>query len=132
MSSDNSQRSFGFFTAPGKWREQATATKVMIRLVPDPRKGSRPLGDEKAGIFSYAFDGAANHIIVMAWTDGDKPVPCDLKAPPGPGETVTLVGMLGKCSTMKIEDGKVKLDITEAPVYLVRAAVEDAEKLLKD
>ena len=71
-------------------------------------------------------------IIVMAWTDGDKPVPCDLKAPPGPGETVTLVDMLGKCSTMKIEDGKVKLDITEAPVYLVRAAVEDAEKLLKD
>jgi hypothetical protein len=132
MSSDNSQRSFGFFTGPGKWRQQATATKVMERLIPDPRKGSRSLGDEKRSIFNYAFDGAANRIVSMAWTDGDKPVPCELKAPPGPGETVTLVDMLGKCSTVKVEDGKVKLDLTEAPVYLVRAAQEEVEKLLKD
>ncbi|MGD1001431.1 MAG: hypothetical protein ABSA67_12135 [Candidatus Brocadiia bacterium] len=129
---DNTRRTFGFFTAPSQWRQQATATKVMERLIPDPRKGSRSLGDEKTGIFSYAFDGAANHIVIMAWTDGDKPVPCELKAPPGPGETVTLVDMLGKCSTAKIEDGKVKLDLSEAPVYLVRAAQEDVEKLLKD
>ena len=31
---DNTRRSFGFFTAPGKWRQQAKATEVMIKVLP--------------------------------------------------------------------------------------------------
>jgi len=130
---DNTQRSFGFFTAPGKWREQATATRVMMRLIPDPRKGSRSLGDEKASQFIYAFQGAGDRTVVMAWTAGDKTLPCELNLPAGfGGESATLVEMLGRCSTVKTEGGKVKLNLTEAPVYFIPAAREDVEKLLKD
>jgi hypothetical protein len=133
MSSDNTQRNFGFFTGPGKWREQATATRVMKRLIPDPRKGGRNPGGEKGSVFNYAFEGAGNRIVVMAWIDGDKPVVCKLKAPVGAGgEAVTLVDMLGKCSTTKVTGSWLKLEITEAPVYLVRGAKEEVEKLLKD
>jgi hypothetical protein len=133
MREDNTQRSFGFFTAPGKWREQATATKAMMRLVPDPRKGSRVLRAEKGGIFNYAFEGADHRTVVMAWTDGDEPARCELKMPAGfAAEAVTLVDILGNCSSAKIEDGGVKLDLTEVPVYLVPAAREEVEKLLRD
>jgi hypothetical protein len=133
MSSDNTQRSFGFFTAPGKWREQATATKVMKRLIPEPRKRARNLGGEEGSLFNYAFEGVGGRTVVMAWIDANEPVPCKLKAPAGAGgEAVTLVDMLGKCSTAKVVGGTVKLQLTEAPVYLVRGTKEEVEKLLKD
>lgn len=140
---DNTQRSFGFFTAPGKWREQATATKVMKRLIPDPRKNAQRVCERG---YVYRFQPQVQPTVVMGWADGNEPVEQEVTigkgsalAPEGPimvttdaAGPVTIVDMLGNCSAATVTAGKVKVTLTEAPVYLIPASREEVEKLLKD
>ena len=113
---DNTKRSFGFFTAPGKWREQATATEVMIGLIPDPRKDARILSEEQGGVFSYQFKGGDGSPVIMAWTTGKDEVEREFELA---GKGATLVDMLGKRSPVEAPGGKIKVTLGEAPVYLV-------------
>jgi len=131
-SKDNSRRAFGFFTAPGKWRQQATATRVMIRLLPDPRKEPKILSEEageQAGVFAYRFQGANGWPVIMAWNAGDGQVERQFKVD---GKGATLVEMLGKTEPLAVGDGQVKVRLSEAPIYIVPATQDEVDKLLKD
>jgi hypothetical protein len=137
-STDNTRRSFGLFTAPGKWREQATAARTMIRLLPDPRRGARVLGEEMTkdadgkdhpGVWAYRFNGANGWPIIMAWNAGDGRVAREFAVA---SADVTLVDMLGKSGAVQPSGGNVKVDLEEAPVYIVPAAMADVDRLLAD
>jgi hypothetical protein len=139
---DNTRRSFGFFTAPGQWREQASATRVMKRLIPDPRKDVKIVSDKEKGAYAYQFQGNGKWPVLMAWADGNQPERWALPVgAPGEarlhlfeasGDSLTQVDMQGICSQVKIVGGDVALTLTEEPVYLIAAPKEDVEKLLKD
>jgi hypothetical protein len=149
---DSTQRSFGFFTAPGKWREQATATKVMKRLIPDPRrdnsdprKSAMVMMEGVGGVYwyTYPWPRGGDLRLTMAWTDANNPneltvTRAGLSHPLFPdartfqGDTVTLVDMLGNLSTARLVDDKVKVSVSEAPIYLIPAPKEEVERLLKD
>ena len=45
---------------------------------------------------------------------------------------VTQVDLLGQASELKLDAGKAKVKLTEAPIYLVPAPLAEVEKLLKD
>jgi hypothetical protein len=124
---DNTRRSFGFLLEPGKWREQATALQTMIRLLPDPRKGARIIEENEKGICAYQFKGANGLPIIMAWNAGEGKVDheFDLK-----GRKAALVNMLGKeGQILEVRKGKVKVSLTEAPVYIVPASKAVVDKL---
>jgi hypothetical protein len=130
---DGSRRSFGFYTAPGKWREQATATRVMSRLIPDPRKNVRRISEQVGGLFAYEFRGPADQPIIMAWNSGDGQLEHEFDGFGGKGAEV--VDMLGRISHVAAEGGKVKVTLTEAPVYLLPGLnwrQVDIEKLLAE
>jgi len=128
-SKDNTKRSFGFFTAPGQWRQQATAVQVQIRLLPDPRKDCKILREEENGPFAYQAKGAGGWSIIAAWNSGEKEVEQSFDVA---AKEATLVDMLGRTSSLKIEGGKVKVTLGEAPVYIVPAAQADVAKVLKN
>jgi hypothetical protein len=127
-SKDNTKRSFGMFTGPGKWREQATALRVMVRLMPEPRQGAKIIAEEKGGVFAYELPGAAGKPVLMAWHTGEGQVEREFAAAEGP---LTLVDMLGKTSELKATGGKVKLTLGEAPVYVVRSTAAEVAKSLE-
>jgi len=132
---DNTRRSFGFFTAPGKWREQAKATRVMARLISDPRKNVKIISEGKGKIWAYQFEGSGGHPVIMAWYTGEGTVEHEMKTPANPA---VQVDMLGKVSHLK-DTGKVStsaiVTLSEAPIYLVatkpRARLKTIEDLLK-
>ena len=113
---DGSRRSFGFFTARGKWREQARATQVMIALIPDPRKEAKILSEEPGGVWAYRFKGRNGWPIIMAWHTGEGTVEREFDAE---GHGATVVQMLGKNTQVPARDGKVKVTLGEAPVYII-------------
>ena len=128
---DQTRRSFGFFTAPGKWREQAKATRVMIRLVPDPRKDAKVLSEEPDGVWAYGFTAFDGLPVIMAWHTGEGEVERQFDV----GGGATLVSMLGKASSPTVRDRKVTVTLSEAPVYILPfggAAARDVAPVLKD
>ncbi|HOI53897.1 MAG TPA: hypothetical protein PLP01_01475 [Phycisphaerae bacterium] len=130
---DNSRRSFGFFIEPGKWREQAKATRVMARLIPDPRKDVRTLSEKVDGVCAFEFKGPGGEPVLMAWNAGEGAVEHEFDGYGGKG--ATLVDMLGNVSRVEAEGGKVKLKLTEAPVYVLSERnwrQVDVEKLLSE
>jgi hypothetical protein len=127
FSGDNSQRSFGFFTAPGKWREQATAVQTMIRLLPDPRKDPKILSEKPDGVWAYEFKDANGQPIIMAWNAGKGEVDHTF---PMTAKTATQVDMLGKVTPLEITAGKVTIKLTEAPTYIVPQSKDVVEAIL--
>jgi hypothetical protein len=125
---DNTRRSFGFFTEPGKWREQATATEVMIDLIPDPRKDAKIVEESADGVNVFRFKGRGGHEVVMAWNAGEGTVEREFDFKRG----VTLVSMLGESDTPRVAGNRIKVALTEAPVYLVYADKAAVDALLKD
>ncbi|MBN2583735.1 MAG: hypothetical protein JXL80_11770 [Planctomycetes bacterium] len=129
-SKDNTRRSFGLFLAPGKWREQAAALRIMVRLMPEPRKDAKIVAEEAGGVFAYELSGATGQPVLMAWHTGTGQVEREFPAADGP---LTLVDMLGKTSELKAQGGKVRLTLGEAPVYVVRgSAAEVAGQLARE
>ncbi len=129
---DNSRRSFGFFVKPGQWREQAKATRVMIKLIPDPRKDVRTLSEKADGVCAFEFKGPGGEPVLMAWNAGEGAVEHQFD---GYGKGAILVDMLGAVSRVEAEGGKVKLKLTEAPVYVLSQQKwqrEDVERLLAE
>jgi len=126
---DQSKRAFGVFTAPGKWRPQATALEVMIDLLPDPSKGPKSLDAIVGGANACRFTGAKGMPVIMAWSDGPAPIKRQF---PVEGDVCTLVTMMGECSPANVKDGKVEVQLSEAPVYLAPATVEQVGKILND
>ncbi|NLF30791.1 MAG: hypothetical protein GX591_07885 [Planctomycetes bacterium] len=113
---DGSRRSFGLFPAPGQWRKQATATEVMIDLIPDPRRDVRILSQMPGGLFAYRFAGPEGVPIVMAWNASDTPGQASFALE---GEQFCRVDMLGGVEPLDAADGVVTVAIGEAPVYIV-------------
>jgi hypothetical protein len=127
---DNTRRSFGFFTDPGKWREQAVALQTMIRLMPDPRKNPQILAESDKGINAYKFNGAKGLSVIMAWNAGEGVVEheFDIK-----GKKEVLVDMLGKeLKALTVKNGKVNVSLSEAPVYIVPASKTTVGKLFNE
>jgi hypothetical protein len=126
---DKSRRSFGFFTAPGQWREQAKATRVMARLIPDPRKNVKIISEGTGDVWVYQFEGPSRRPVIMAWYTGEGTKEHKIKTP---GEAALQVDMLGKAGVVN-PDGKVTL--SEAPIYIIvtkpRARLKTIENLLK-
>ena len=124
---DDTRRSFGFFTAPEKWREQATALQTMIRLMPDPRKGARIIEENDKGICAYQFKGTNGWPIIMAWNTGEGKIDHVFEFK---GRKAVLVNMLGKeGQTLEVKNGKVQVSLSEAPVYIVPASKTAVDKL---
>jgi len=124
---DNSRRSFGFFVKPGEWREQALATRVMCRLIPDPRKNPVVVSEEPSGVWAYRFADWKGREILMAWNSGETEI---VREMPVSGRVHTLVSLLGEATALRAVDGKVKLTLSEAPVYVVQAGLEETKALL--
>jgi len=128
---DQTRRSFGFFTAPGKWREQAKATRVMIRLVPDPRKDAKIISEEPDGVWAYRFTGFDGQPVIMAWHTGEGQVEREFDV----GGGAAMVDMLSNTSSPTVTGGKVKVTLSEAPVYVLpfeAGAARDVGLVLKD
>jgi hypothetical protein len=127
---DNTRRSFGFFTDPGQWREQATALRTMIKLMPDPRKNSHIIAENDKGFNAYQFNGANGLSIIMAWNSGEGQIENEFEIK---GNKATIVNMLGnEVLPIAINKGKVKVTLSEAPVYIVPASKKTVEKLLNE
>jgi hypothetical protein len=126
---DNSKRAFGVFTAPGKWRPQATALEVMIDLLPDPRKDVETLAATPGGVYAYRFAGVGGRKIVMAWTDGNEAITRQYAIS---GDVCTLVSMMGDVSSAPLVDGRVEVQLGEAPAYLVEASAEETRRILSE
>ena len=125
---DNTRRSFGFFTDPGKWREQATALQTMIRLMPDPRKNPQIIAENNKGFNAYKFNGANGLSIIMAWNAGEGQIDNEFEIK---GSKATIVNMLGnEVQPITINNGKVKVTLSEAPVYIIPASKAAVDKLL--
>jgi hypothetical protein len=124
---DGSRRAFGFFTDPGEWRPQAKATQVMIRLVPDPRQGGQALSEEQGGVFAYRFDGAGGGSVIMAWTTAEQGVRRSFAAL---GEEATAVDFVGGTQELPVRDGKVEVELSGCPVYIVFQPREAVDELL--
>jgi hypothetical protein len=125
---DNTRRSFGFFSEPGKWREQATALKTMIRLMPDPRKNPQIIAENDKGFNAYRFNGANGLSIIMAWNAGEGVIEheFDIK-----GKKASIVNMLSnEVLPVAINKGKIKVTLSEAPVYIIPASKAVVDKLL--
>jgi len=124
---DNTRRSFGFYSAPGHWREQAKALETMIHLLPDPRKNAVILEESENGVYAYRFTGAKGLSIIMAWNVGEGEIirEFDIKV-----KEATSVDMFGKnLQTLVVKKGKVHLSLGEAPVYIVNASIKNVGKL---
>jgi len=124
---DGSTRAFGFFTAPGQWRPQAEATRVMMRLLPEPRDGAEVLSEEADGVFAYRFRGADGRPVIMAWTCGEEPVE---RAFDVDGDAVTIVDYLGGVREATVQNGQVRVELSDAPVYLVAAPAARVREVL--
>ncbi|MBN2581873.1 MAG: hypothetical protein JXL80_02320 [Planctomycetes bacterium] len=121
------QRNFGFFFEPGKWKEQAVATRIMTTLVPDPRREVMTINEEPKGVYAYQFKGLDGLPIVMAWHSAyGQAEERSFNVALDGGKDVTLVDMLGKDirSLTPTADGKVGVTVSEAPVYIVPAPAE--------
>lgn len=125
---DNTRRSFGFYTAPGKWREQATALQTMIRLMPDPRKNPEIITENDKGPNAYKFNGANDNSVIMAWNAGEGTIEYEFKVK---GKKAAMINMLDKNSkTLEVKKGNVHVTLSEAPVYIVFASKSSADKML--
>ena len=128
-SQDNTRRSFGFFTAPGHWREQATALQTMISIMPDPRKNATIIEESDNGINAYNFKGTNNLPVIIAWNAGEGSIEKEYTVD---GKKAVVVDMLGKeVKALDINKGLVKVTLTEAPVYIISASKKDVEKILQ-
>jgi hypothetical protein len=121
------QRNFGFFFEPGKWKEQAVATRVMTTLIPDPRLEVMTIHEEPKGVYAYQFKGLDGMPVLMAWHSAEgmqeqRSFGLTLSG----GREATLVDMLGRDvrPITLTEDGKVTVTLGEAPVYLVPAPAD--------
>ena len=119
-------RKFGFFHEPGKWKEQAVATRVMIGLIPDPREEVMTMYEAPKGVYAYWFKGVDGLPVLMAWHSGDDVATVSFNAPAGAGGGLVSVDMLGReiQPLKQASDGKFTLTLSEAPVYAVAASVE--------
>jgi hypothetical protein len=128
-SQDNTRRSFGFFTNPGQWREQATALQTMIRLLPDPRMSPKILEENDKGIIAYQFNGIKNLPVLMAWNAGEGQTEKEFSIK---GKRAVLVDMLGKkVRPLEVKKGKVVVTLSEAPVYIIPASQKEIEGYLQ-
>ena len=115
---DSTRRSFGFFTAPGVWRDQATATRVMIKLIPDPRQDAKVLMEEPDGVWAYQFTGVGGLPIVMAWNAGKGTVEKEIPIP----NACVQVDMVGKVILREVapKDARTaKVQLSETPMYFI-------------
>ncbi len=125
---DSTRRSFGFFTAPGKWREQATALHTMIQLIPDPRINPKILDENKNGVYAYQFSGFKDSHIIMAWNTGEELANYEFKVNTG---VVTVVNMFGTIfNQLKVRNGKIQVSLSEAPVYIIPETKANVERLI--
>ncbi len=113
---DQSRRTFGFFTAPGEWRPQAEATRVMIRLIPDPRKNVEVLSEEADGVYAYTFRGPDGEPVLMAWNTGEGTV---TRSFDWSHDAATTVDYLGETSKIDLREGRLTLELGECPVYVL-------------
>ncbi|MFW6155011.1 MAG: hypothetical protein ACOC95_07340 [Planctomycetota bacterium] len=126
---DQTRRSFGLFPEPGTWRKQATATEVMIDLVPDPRRDARILSQMPGGLFAYRFAGPDGSPVIMAWNAADT---ADRVSFTLAGEQFTRVDMLGTVEPLRVREGAVEVAVGEAPVYIVARPADVVAEWVED
>lgn len=119
---DNSRRSFGFFTQPGKWRQQAVAVQTMMRLIPHPRFEPEIIQQQHCGTWVYRFHGSDWTTVYMVWNASGETEEYRLPVR-RENMTVTLVDMLGnELGTVEAVDGRVNIKAGEAPIYVIEPA----------
>ena len=111
---DNSSRAFGFFDK-GKWRKQATATKVMIDLLGDPPQLSNVISDGAEGYFAYEFKGKSGKNVLMVWTSNKEAENKEIKVE---GNLKAIIDKLGMKQVIPTKDGKISLKVTGSPVFI--------------
>jgi len=113
--SDISYFHAGLFTRSKKWRKQATAIKVMMELMPEPVL-VKTISEGQEGYYAYEFKGTENKNVIMAWTINKEPEEKELDV--GGVNTITLVDKLGNKQILTVKNNKVKVKISESPIYL--------------
>lgn len=126
------ERRFGFFHEPGKWKEQAVATRVMIDLLPDPRQEVMTIYEQPRGVYAYWFKGVDGLPVLMAWHSANEVETLSFNVPDVGSDEVVAVDMLGTevRQLKQAEDGKVTVTVGEAPVYVIPASAERVRAIL--
>jgi hypothetical protein len=126
----NAQGGFGLNAISPK--PAAMSVAAMTRLI----DGTTTLGHVNGtprGVYAYAFQRLNNSKVVTAlWTHDNAVWPGPKGFDPahavnytltvddaGKSGTVTVFDMMGNASNVKVEDGRVALTLTEAPIYVV-------------
>ena len=82
-------------------------------------------------MFAYWFKGWDGLPILMAWHASGGEVEHEFKVDKG----AVLVDMLGKVGSLEVSDRKVKVTLSEAPVYIVpllNKKAREVEKVLAE
>jgi hypothetical protein len=126
----NPQGSFGTTNISPK--PAAMAVSAMTHVL-DGTKTLGPVKGIPTGVYGFAFQQlGGNKVITALWTHANSvwdasvgfsttyQVPYTLTVDsPGTSGTVQVVDMMGNATAMPYSDGKIKLNLTEAPVYVV-------------
>ena len=104
----------GLFDRSKKWRKQAYAIKNMIEVLPEPVL-IRKLSEGTDNIYAYVFKGTGAKEVIMSWTTGKEAIEKEFEVK----ETaLTLVTRDGEKSSIKTDGGKVKVTLSQSPVYI--------------
>jgi len=104
----------GLFDRKKTWRKQAYAVKNMMKVLPEPVLVKK-LAEGADGIFAYVFKGTGDKETIMAWNTGKEAVEHEFEMK---GSELTLVSRDGEKKALKASGGKVKVALTQSPVYI--------------
>jgi len=116
---DSDNYNGGLIGRDGKLRTSGKAVEHIIDLMPHP-KLLEVLHEADDGMYVYRFGGdsrlGADQVpLTMAWrVGGPKTITLDWE-----GDQAAVVDMLGNKQTVKLEDGKVTIEVGPLPVYVM-------------
>jgi len=103
-----------FLRGTKKWRKQTYALKNMMELLPDPVI-LKKLSEGTEGIYAYVFKGAGDKETIMAWNTGKEDIEKEYEVK---GTDFTLSTRDGEKKAIKAAGGKVKVTLSQSPVYI--------------
>ena len=98
------------------WRKQAYALQTMISLLPDPVL-TRTICDGDDDCYIYGFNGKDGKEVIMAWTTAPGAVEKELEVK---SDAAALVTKEGDRTPLVVKDGKVSMQLTASPVFVVK------------
>ncbi len=112
----------GFFLRDGSWRPSAYAAQTMIKMLPRPRI-EKVISEGTDGYYAFSLQadirrpvGGKVMPVIMAWNvAGPKTVELPMF---GWAADAVVTDMFGHERTVKVEGGKVKVEVGPCPVYV--------------